>query len=251
MEDNNILHVFTLTENMWHFKPTYLSSLLSTVQHPACLPITKTTYSFILLIITVEQVCLFFFCWTERSHLCFALFTTARDCLRCFSAAARLLMEAKPAYNSLWQVIQTHNIKIRSSHWSSQLKKPPQAIARTLLAVAAEFRRLKIYMLFHGEIPRYFVETQNYKWSNHIRFVLVSFLFSGAMFFSDLSYLDVFLDNIIILMMKRSKWINSCILTSEAPCHSKRLRWNLWQLFLSYVDPMFYTTRQSMYCLKC
>lgn len=124
----------------------------------------------------------FSFCWAERSHLCFALFTPARDCLRCFSAAARLLMEAKPAYNSLWQVIQTHNIKIRSSHWSSQLKKPPQAIARRLLAVAAEFRRLKIYLLFRGEIPRYFVETQNNKWSNHLRFVLVSFLFSLVLF---------------------------------------------------------------------
>lgn len=176
---------------MWHFSPETFSwkeekrcssSLLSTVQHPACLLITKTTYSFILLVITVEQVCPFFFCWTERSHLCFALFTPARDCLRCFSAAARLLMEAKPAYNSLWQVIQTHNIKIRSSHWSSQLKKPPQAIARRLLAVAAEFRRLKIYLLFRGEIPRYFVETQNNKWSNHLWFVLVSFLFSLVLF---------------------------------------------------------------------
>lgn len=29
--------------------------------------------------------------------------------------------------NGLWQVIQTHNIRIRSSQWSSQLKKPPQA----------------------------------------------------------------------------------------------------------------------------
>lgn len=181
---SNILHIFTLTENIWHFSPEtfswkeekrYLSSLLSTVQHPACLPITKTTYSFILLVITVEQVCLFFFCQTERSHLCFALFTPARDCLRCFSAAARLLMEAKPAYNSLWQVIQTHNIKIRGSHWSSQLRNPPQAIARRLLAVAAEFRRLKIYLLFRGEISRYFVETQNYKWSNHLRFVLIFF----------------------------------------------------------------------------
>lgn len=142
-------------------KKRYFSSLLSTAQQPACLPITKTTYSFILLIIIVGEVCLFSFCWTERSHLCFALFTPARDCFRCFSAAARLLMEAKPAYNSLWQVIQTHNIKIRSSHWSSQLKKPPQAIARRLLAVAAEFRRLKIYLLFCGEIPRYFVETPN------------------------------------------------------------------------------------------
>lgn len=128
------------------------------MQHPACLPITKATYSFILLVITIEQLCLFFFCWTERSHLCSALFTPARDCLRCFSAAALLLMEAKPAYNSLWQVIQTHNIKIRSSHWSSQLKKPPQAIARRLLAVAAEFKRLKICLLFCGEIPGYFVE---------------------------------------------------------------------------------------------
>lgn len=189
--NTNILHIFTLTENMRHFSPETFSwkeekrcssSLLSTVQHPACLLITKTTYSFILLVITVEQVCLFFFCWTERSHLCFALFTPTRDCLRCFSAAARLLMEAKPAYNSLWQVIQTHNIKIRSSHWSSQLKKPPQAIARRLLAVAAEFRRLKIYLLFRGEIPRYFVETQNNKWSNHLWFVLVSFLFSLVLF---------------------------------------------------------------------
>lgn len=169
-KDGNISHILTLTENMWHFSPEtfnwrkekcYFSSLLSTAQHPACLPITKTTYSFILLIIIVGEVCLFSFCWTERSHLCFALFTPARDCFRCFSAAARLLMEAKPAYNSLWQVIQTHNIKIRSSHWSSQLKKPPQAIARRLLAVAAEFRRLKIYLLFCGEIPRYFVETPN------------------------------------------------------------------------------------------
>lgn len=126
--------------------------------HPACPPITKTTYSFILLVITIEQLCMFFFCWTERSHLCSALFTPARDCLRCFSAAALLLMEAKPAYNSLWQVIQTHNIKIRSSHWSSQLKKPPQAIARRLLAVAAEFKRLKIYLLFCGEIPGYLVK---------------------------------------------------------------------------------------------
>lgn len=67
-------------------------------------------------------------------------------------------MEAKPACNSLWQVIQTHNIRIRSSHWSSQLKKPPQAIARSLLAVAAEFRRLKIYLSFHGEILWNFVK---------------------------------------------------------------------------------------------
>lgn len=59
------------------------------------------------------------------------------------------------------------------------------------------------------------------------------FIFISSVF-PDLSYLNVFLGIIIIiiLMMKKSKWINPCIRTSEAPVIA------------------FYTIRQCMYLFE-
>lgn len=181
------LRLFALAEkNIWHFSLQTFSWKEENAPCHRCCPQCNTPRAFPspkLHILSssslspLKELACFSFAELKGAICVLLCLPPARDCLRCFPAAALLLMEAKPAYNSLWQVIQTHNIKIRSSHWSSQLKKPPQAIARRLLAVAAEFRRLKIHLLLCGEIPGYFVETVRITNGQTIESVVLAFFF--------------------------------------------------------------------------
>lgn len=211
--------------------------------------------------------CSFPFVEPSRAISVLLCLPSARDCLRCFFAAAALLqMEAKPACNSLWQVIQTHNIRIRSSHWSSQLKKPPQAIARRLLAVAAEFRALKIYLSFHGEIPGNFVEIRvslMVKSSRPLsRFFAQQFCFSSSL-------LQIFglvsrrCRSCLICVVKRCRWINqwgpslpewSWFRHSQSSSSKKKKKKsrnkNCNNCWLSYIDRMLQVLEKWPYCLK-